>query len=123
MGKNWKMEHFKEKGIVGIYFFLRVSVILLLILEIIRNNWNNVFICILTLILFLIPVILDKNFNIELPGVLEIIILLFIYSAEILGEIQNFYGIFKNWDTILHTLNGFIMAGIGFSLIDIFYLV
>lgn len=119
MGKNWKMEHFKEKGIVGIYFFLRVSVILLLILEIIRNNWNNVFICILTLILFLIPVILDKNFNIELPGVLEIIILLFIYSAEILGEIQNFYGIFKNWDTILHTLNGFIMAGIGFSLIDI----
>ncbi|MCI8965389.1 MAG: hypothetical protein HFJ43_03445 [Clostridia bacterium] len=119
MEKNWEMKHFKEKGIVGLYVFLRVSVILLLLLEIIRHNWNNVFICVLTLVLFLIPVILDKKFNIELPSVLEIIILLFIFSAEILGEIQNFYGIFKNWDTILHTLNGFIMAGIGFSLIDI----
>lgn len=50
---------------------------------------------------------------------LEIIILLFIFSAEILGEIQNFYGIFKHWDTILHTLNGFLSAAIGFSMIDI----
>lgn len=113
------IDHFRQRGVLGLYVFLRFSVIAILILEILHGNWNNAFLCILTLGLFLLPVVLDKKFNIELPTVLEIIILLFIYAAEILGEIQNFYGIFKSWDTMLHTINGFIMAAIGFSLIDI----
>ena len=54
-----------------------------------------------------------------MPETLEIIIFLFIFAAEILGEIQNFYNVFTNWDTILHTMNGFLCAAIGFSLIDI----
>ena len=90
-----------------------------MILQIVHKNWNDVFLCILTLFLLMIPSILDKKLNIKLPTVLETIILVFIFAAEILGEIQNFYGIFKHWDTMLHTINGFIMAAIGFSLIDI----
>ena len=43
----------------------------------------------------------------------------FIFSAEILGEIQSFYTIIPLWDTILHTINGFMMAAIGFAMIDI----
>ena len=77
------------------------------------------FMCVLTLILFLIPIIIDRKLNIKLPNTLEIIIFLFIFSAEILGEVQNFYGIFKYWDSILHTINGFLCAAIGFSMIDI----
>lgn len=87
--------------------------------QILRQNWDNVFLCVLTLFLFTIPYLIDRKLKITLPNTLEIIILLFIFSAEILGEIQNFYGIFKSWDTILHTLNGFLCAAIGFSLIDI----
>lgn len=45
--------------------------------------------------------------------------LLFIFSAEILGEIQSFYIIFPMWDTMLHTINGFLAAAIGFSLVHI----
>lgn len=44
---------------------------------------------------------------------------MFIFSAEILGEINNFYGNIPYWDTILHTINGFLAAGVGFSLVDI----
>lgn len=84
-----------------------------------NGNWNNVILCILTLILFTIPNIITKTFNITLPNTLEVIVYLFIFSSEILGEIQNFYGLFTHWDTILHTLNGFLSAAIGFSLIDI----
>ncbi|MCI8546896.1 MAG: hypothetical protein HFJ44_06665 [Clostridia bacterium] len=101
------------------YVVLRTLVVLTMILQIIHRNWNDVFLCVLTLFLLLIPAIINKGFNIELPTVLESIILVFIFAAEILGEIQNFYGIFKHWDTMLHTINGFIMAAIGFSLIDI----
>ena len=108
-----------DKKTLTVYLILRFLVIITLIAQILHQNWHDVFLCILTLILFIIPFVVDKKFKIDLPTPLEIIILLFIFSAEILGEIQNFYGIFKHWDTILHTLNGFLSAAIGFSLIDI----
>lgn len=101
------------------YLTLRAMVIVIMVLRFLRGDFASVFLCGLTLILFLIPFWINKRLKIEIPNVLEIIIFLFIFSAEILGEIQNFYGIFKHWDTILHTLNGFLCGAIGFSLIDI----
>lgn len=110
----------KNKKITAtVYLVLRVLVIITMILQFLKGNYKNVFMCLLTLILFAIPIIIDQKLNIKLPNTLEIIIFLFIFSAEILGEIQNFYGVFKHWDTILHTLNGFLCAAIGFSMIDI----
>ena len=64
-------------------------------------------------------IIISEKFKIGIPSLLEGIIYIFIYSTAILGEINNFYGIIPFWDTILHTLNGFICAGIGFSLVDL----
>ena len=111
----------KKKGWpLAVYLILRILVIVCMIRQIMLGNMGNVFTCVLTLILFLIPCILDRTFKIDLPDTLEIIIYVFIFSAEILGEINEFYIHIENFDTILHTLNGFIMAGIGFSLIEIF---
>lgn len=104
---------------VTVYVVLRTLVILVMIAQILNRNYENVFLCILTLILFLIPIWVDKRLNIKIPTFLEIVIFLFIFSAEILGEVAKFYVYFKYWDTILHTLNGFLAAAIGFSLIDI----
>lgn len=109
----------KSKATVIVYFVLRILVFGTMALQFLHGNYYNVFICVLTLILFLIPAFVDKRLHIELPSLLEIIILLFIFSAEILGEIQNFYGTFQSWDTMLHTVNGFMMAAIGFALIDV----
>ena len=108
-----------KKRDLTVYVILRILVIITMISQLLRGNYENVFMCILTLILFLVPIFIDRKLNIKLPTVLEAIILLFIFSAEILGEVRNFYGIFKGWDTILHTINGFLCAAIGFSLIDI----
>jgi len=125
--KNKKEKQAKDKKYISyysqrdvtVYFVLRFLVILVLVRQIFAANWNNVFLCVLTLILFLVPVVIDRKFNIRLPNTLETIILLFIFSAEILGEINEFYIHFTHWDTILHTLNGFLCAAIGFSMIDI----
>lgn len=116
--KENKVKKYRKRDIT-VYVVLRLLVILTIVIQAIRGNFENVFLCILTLILFTIPSIIDKKLNIKLPNALEVIILLFIFSAEILGEIQNFYGIFKFWDTMLHTINGFLCAAIGFSMIDI----
>ena len=110
----------KNKGRdITVYVVLRFFVIITMVTQLLRGNYENMFLCILTLVLFMIPSIIDKRLNITLPNALETIILLFIFSAEILGEVQNFYGISKHWDTMLHTINGFLCAAIGFSLIDI----
>lgn len=109
----------EQKGIALAYFFLRLSVILVMVAQFFNGNFQNVFLCILTLILFLLPAFIERRLNIDLPDTLEVIILLFIYAAEILGEIRAFYIAFPYWDTMLHTLNGFLCAAIGFSLVDI----
>ncbi len=109
----------KPKSTIITYFILRALVIATMVIQAVHGNYYNVLMCVLTLLLFLIPAFVDRRLNIKLPSVLEVIILLFAFSAEILGEIQNFYGIFKSWDTMLHTINGFMMAAIGFALIDI----
>ena len=114
-------EAYKEsrKGVLVVYLLLRFLVILVMVRQIFLHNYWNAFLCILVLIQFLIPYFITKKLKIELPSIFEIIILLFIFSSEILGEIQNFYGVFKHFDTVLHTLNGFLCAAVGFSLIDL----
>jgi len=97
---------------------LRLSVILMLIFQFFNRNYENVLLCFLTLLLFQMPALFERRLNIDLPDTLEVVILLFIYAAEILGEIRAFYVQYPHWDTILHTLNGFLCAAIGFSLVD-----
>lgn len=118
----WKalnMEIHEHKSSFLVYVVLRALVILCMVLQIFNQNYENVFLCALVLILFMVPSFLQMELKMELPTTLEIIILLFIFAAEILGEIQEYYIKFPGWDTVLHTLNGFLMAAIGFSLVDI----
>lgn len=91
----------------------------MMVLQIFNKNYENVFLCILTLLLLFVPSFIQINLKIELPTALEITILIFIFAAEILGEIQAYYIRFPFWDTALHTINGFLAAAIGFALVDI----
>ena len=103
----------------AIYVILRISVILVMIAQIMNRDWHNVMLCVLTLVLFTVPSFIEKNWHIDIPSTLEVIILLFIYSAEISGEIRSYYINIPGWDTVLHTITGFLSAAIGFSLVDI----
>ena len=113
------MELREHKSSFIVYMTLRVLVILCMILQCFNRNYENVFLCALVLVLLMVPSFIQVNLKIELPTALEIIILLFIFAAEILGEIQAYYIKFPFWDTVLHTINGFLMAAIGFALVDI----
>lgn len=109
----------KNKFTFFVYLVLRFLVIVSLIMAGIRGEYENVFVCALSLLLFLVPTFIEKSLKIDLPSTFEIIVLLFIFSAEILGEIHNYYIKVPYWDAILHTLNGFLFAAFGFSLLDI----
>ena len=109
-----------RRGTTILYLVLTVIVLGVLIAQFFTGNYENCFTCILTLILFLIPAFVDRMLKITLPHTFEVIIVLFIFCAEILGEIRGFYLRISWWDTMLHTLNGFLMAAVGLSMIDIF---
>ena len=120
--KKWEkgQRRIENKRLVtAVYILLRVAVVLMMIAQFFNGNYENVFLCVLTLVLFLMPALIERGFSIDLPDTLEIIILFFIFAAEILGEIQAYYVKIPFWDTILHTTNGFLCAAIGFSLVDL----
>jgi hypothetical protein len=109
----------KHPRLFTLYLILRLLVVAVMIAEFISGEYANVFLCILTLILFLIPSFVEKRIKVDVPDTLEVIILLFIFAADILGEINAYYINFPGWDTMLHTINGFLCAAIGIALIDI----
>ena len=112
--KNVKKRRLTVRGI------LSLLVLLLIVRQFFLHNYEGIFVGILTLILFGIPTFIERKTDIDLPPVLEGIIYCFIFAAEILGEIASFYTKIPYWDTMLHTINGFLMAAIGFALVDIF---
>lgn len=106
-----------NQKIVTVYVLFRAIAVFMLFNQIIMHRWGNAFLLILTLALFAVPQLVERMFKIEIPNLLELIIIIFIFSSTILGELSDFYGYFKIWDTALHTLNGFLAAGVGFSLV------
>ena len=108
----------RKRTVAAVYFTLRFLVIAVMVAQFFNGDFESVFLCGLTLVLLLLPTVFERALMIDLPNTMEIIIMLFIFAAEILGEISSFYTTFKGWDTILHTLNGFLCAAIGFALVD-----
>lgn len=101
------------------YSVLRALVILCAVRQLFWRNYEAFALCLLSLFLFLIPSFMEDHFKIEIPPLFEGIIYGFIFAAEILGEVDHFYIAIPGWDTMLHTLNGFLCAAIGFSMIDL----
>ena len=109
----------RQPAVFTVYLVLRLIVAATLVSSILRGEYESAFICLLVLVLFLLPFFIQQNFGIELPSALEIIILLFIFAAEILGELECYFITYPHWDTMLHTTTGFLCAATGFAMIDI----
>ena len=109
---------YQNKTTLTVYLVLRALVIFVLVRSVLRREYQSVFLCALSLFLMVLPSIVARRLKVVLPSTLEVIILLFIFAAEILGEINSFYVRVPNWDTMLHTINGFLCAAIGFCLVD-----
>ena len=100
-----------------VFYVLRLLVLVSLVRQVMLGNYEGTFFCALTILLLYVPSWVQVRLKIELPPPLEITILCFIFAAEILGEVNAFYVVIPGWDTMLHTLNGFLCAAVGFSLV------
>ncbi len=102
-----------------VHYLLRLVVILIMINQLFDRNYENVFFCLLAILLFAVPSFIETHTRIEIPPAMENSILFFIFAAQILGEMRAYYVAYPFWDTMLHTANGFLAAAIGFSLAEI----
>lgn len=111
--------HNSNRSSIAVYIIVRALIIGVMIRQAFLLEWHNVFLCGLSLVLLFIPFFLRSTFKINFPSVLEIAVFIFVFAAEILGEIANFYGHIPFWDTMLHTVTGFLAASVGFGMIDL----
>ena len=119
LGQQLKAVIRRQPTVFAVYTVLRLIVLATLVSSIIRGEYESAFICLLVLGLFVLPFFIQQNFGIELPSTLEIIILLFIFASEILGELKCYFITYPHWDSMLHTTTGFLCAATGYALIDI----
>lgn len=112
-----KVELREHRNSFIVFTLLRTSILVFIVFDVLQGNYENVYLYIITFLLLFVPSFIQVQFRIEIPPVLEIIIFCFIYAGEILGTINKFYDIIPFWDTMLHTLNGFLAAAIGYSLV------
>ncbi len=104
-----------RKGLnVFISNLTRVLLVLIFIRGWIIGDHSQDFLIIITFILTYFPSILSKKFGVYLPKRLQLIITLFIFAAQILGEIGDFYEKISWWDTMLHTISGIVLGLVGF---------
>ena len=110
----------RDKKAYVVYLVLQALILTVIVRSIMLGKYENVFTAVLAELLLLIPPLLEKGFHVDIPTTLEILAYIFVFCAEILGEIGNYYVRFPFWDTMLHTFNGFMFAAFGFCLVDIF---
>lgn len=119
--KNFRQAMEKElrehKSSFIVFYILRLLVIVIFVRQIMIGGYESAFYCALAYLLLYVPSWVQVKFHIELPPALEITVLCFIYAAEILGEVNAFYVVVPHWDTMLHTLNGFLAAAVGFAMV------
>lgn len=122
--RRWSRKTFRQalnrelrehKSSFLVFSVLRVLIVVALVRQLMRGSYESAFFCVLALALLYLPSILQVTLRVELPPPLEITILCFVFAAEILGEVNAFYVVVPNWDTMLHTLNGFLAAAVGLS--------
>lgn len=115
LGKKVK----EQKGVFILYSILRLFVVLIMIRSVMLHNFDTTLTCLLVLALFFVPSLLEETLKLKIPALFEGIIYCFIFAAEILGELGHFYTHIPIWDTMLHTLNGFLFAAVGFSTVEL----
>ncbi len=83
-------------------------------------GFSNIFLGFLAAVLFSIPWIIESRFKLNIPNYLEIIVLVFLFSAIVLGNIHGFLETVKGYDKLLHIVSGTFISVIGYEIIHFF---
>ncbi|MGI6778926.1 MAG: hypothetical protein ACOX7R_13225 [Acetivibrionales bacterium] len=109
-----KVDRFK----LILFIFFRLTVAAAAIISALEGDWTSTAMSALTLVVFFLPSIINRKLKLDFSSEFEIVVIIFIYAAMFLGEVQSFYNKFWWWDIMLHSSSGLILGAVGFSLVD-----
>lgn len=84
-----------------------------------ETTLNQVFMCVLALLAFNLPLLFERRFRLYIPNYITIVLYCMIFFHFVLGEVYRAYDSSKIFDKILHTTSGVIISLISFSVISI----
>jgi len=117
------LDHKSVKWIYIIFLILTLltllsSVVLLIVEPESEKLYLHIFLAVVAIILFHLPLFLKKKFKLYIPSFFQIVALIFIYAHFILGEIFRVYDHSMVFDKILHTTSGIAITFLGVSVIN-----
>lgn len=65
-----------------------------------------------------IPSFIEKHIKIQIPSFMNIMLIIFLFCAIYLGEVQFFYYKIPSWDMILHFFSAIMLGCLSFSVIN-----
>ena len=133
MNKQIKKHDWKRMFSIFVFSSLIISIIFVLVMLFIAPNKNTgeYFIrtksdyvlmllqCLLGVVAMFLPSIIEKKWKFDIPNIMEVLYVIFLYCAIFLGEVRNFYHVIPHWDTILHTFSGAMLGALGFSVVSL----
>lgn len=66
--------------------------------------------CLLGIVAIVLPLRLIRQKTLQIPRVMLVLYIAFLYCAIFLGEVRSFYYAVPQWDTILHTMSGAMLG-------------
>jgi len=129
---NWKRLQ-KNKNLTTIlYLTTRILVFAILAFAIVQmvkeHNYEydsrNAFIitqCVILLTYSFIPMIIEKQFKVEIPEAMEVLFIFFGIGSLLIGEIIGAYQMNSWWDGVMHFMGGSLIAIFSFSLINLLH--
>lgn len=95
----------------------RILLILAILTSFLTKHWLNLFTSIVTISLTYTTQWINRHTPIKIIHEINIIAMLFLFAANYLGEIFDFYYYFWWWDIFLHTLSGAFLGYAGFIIV------
>jgi len=109
----------KVENIVG--YILRLFILIAIIGSTYTGQWIMVLLSSGILIMSFIPDIITKKTTINIPEEFELLFIIFIFAAVILGELNGYYTKIWWWDLMLHSIAGFNLGLWGLTILFILY--
>lgn len=81
------------------------------------GQWMNAFVTACILVVTLLPLALERRFQVQLPPEFELAAVVFVFASLFLGWIHGYYLRFGWWDKALHALSGLLLGVLGFLLV------
>jgi len=105
---------------IGISFLIIILNTVFVILTLLNKFNSNILVCLSLYVIVFLPTIIRKLFKIEVADSVELVFLIFIFFAQLLGSVMHLYSFIYWYDSFVHFTSGSLTALLALMLLVLF---